>query len=247
MKDLLKAELYKLSKSRTLFYLMLLLFVTNTLGIITSKLLKNHVLQGQDGIFQAGTSVNAMWFGAFAGFFIASEFQNGGIRNALALGKNRAGVFMAKIFSMTICITALLFVIVLVQTIGNSIVNGYGDMPVGEFVVFFLKTFIHIIMFHLPYAGFFTMFAFLTQKSGFTILLSFCYEAILLVCGGFFENYKGQNLKPLLQFFPQYYYTKIDNNLTNHQFFVDGYLVCLLYFFVPVIISIFLFRKMDIK
>ncbi|MBB5286253.1 ABC-2 type transport system permease protein [Rhabdobacter roseus] len=247
MKDLLKAELYKLSKSNTLLYLMLLLFVTNTFGIITNRLLKNYVLQGQDGLFQAGTSINAMWFGAFAGFFIASEFQNGGIRNALALGKYRTSVFMAKIFSMILCITILLFVIVLVQIIGNSIVNGYGDMPVGEFVVFFLKNFLHITIFHLSYAGFFTMFAFLTQKPGLTILLSFCYETLILVCGGFFENFKGQNLKPLLQFFPQYYYTKIDYNLSNHQFFVNGYLVCLLYFFAPVIISIFLFRKMDIK
>lgn len=247
MKDLLKAELYKLSRSKTLLYLMLLLFVTNTFGIITNKLLKNYLLQGQDAIFQAGTSVNAMWFGAFAGFFIASEFQNGGIRNILALGKNRDKVFMAKVISMILCIIILLGVIVLVQIIGNSIVSGFGDMPVSEFVFFFLKNFLHIIVFHLSYAGFFTMFAFLTQKPALTILLSFCYETIILVFGGFFENFKGLNLKPFLQLFPQYYYTKIDFNLTNHQFFVNGYLVCLLYFVVPVIISMVLFRKMDIK
>lgn len=247
MKDLLKAEWYKLLRSKTLLYLTLLLLVNNTLDIIIHKLLKNHGLQGQEGIFQAGTSVNAMWFGAFAGFFIAAEFQNGGIRNALALGKNRIRVLMAKIFSMIICITILLFVIVLVQTVGNAVVNGFGDMPVGEFAVFFMKNFLHIIIFHLSYAGFFTMFAFLTQKPGLTILLSFCYEAIILVCGGFLENFKGQNLKPFLQLFPQYYYTKIDHNLTSHQFFVNGYLVCLLYFVVPVLMSIFFFTRMDIK
>lgn len=247
MKNLLKAELYKLCRSKTLLYLMLLLFVTNTFGIITNFLLKKYVLLGQNGVFQAGTSVNAMWFGAFAGFFIASEFQNGGIRNALALGKDRGKVFMAKIFSMIICIAILLFVIVVVQTIGNSIVNGFGEMPVGEFAVFFLKNFFHTVVFHLSYAGFFTMFAFLTQRPGLTILLSFCFEAIILVSGGFFENYKGQNLKPFLKLFPQYYYTKIDHNLSNQQFFVNGYAVCSLYFLIPIIISVYLFKKMDIK
>ncbi len=247
MKDLLNSEWYKLSRSKTLLYLMLLLLVINTFNIITNRLLKSQLLQGQEGIFQAGSSVNAMWFGAFAGFFIASEFLNGGIRNALALGKTRSSVFIAKIFSMVLCIVMLLLVIVLVQTIGNSIVNRFGDMPFDEFVFYFLKNFLHTLIFHLSYAGFFTMFAFLTQKPGLTILLSFCYETIILVCGGFFENFKGQNLRPLLQCFPQYYYTKIDNNLTNPQFFVNGYLVCLLYFFVPIIISIFIFKKMDIK
>ncbi|MCD8539642.1 MAG: ABC transporter permease [Leadbetterella sp.] len=165
-------------------------------GISTTsnKYLKNYILPGQDGIFQAGTSVNAMWFGAFGGFYIASEFQNGGIRKALALGKSRASVFMAKVLSMIIGIAILLFVTVLVQTIGNTIVSGFGDMPAGEFVVFFLRNFLHIIIFHLPYAGFFTMFVFLTQKPGLTILFSFCYETIILVFGGFFENF--QRAKP---------------------------------------------------
>lgn len=247
MKDLLKAELYKLYKSKTLLYLMLLLTFINTFGIVTNNLLKNYVILGQNGIFQSGTSVNAMWFGAFAGFFIASEFQNGGIRNALALGKNRDKVFMAKIFSMIICIAILLFVIVVVQIIGNTILSGFGNMNPAEFAVFFLKNFLHINIFHLSYAGFFTMFAFLTQKPGLTIIFSFCYETIILILGGFFENFKGQNLKPLLQFFPQYYYTKIEYNLSNDQFFVNGYLTCLLYLFVPIIISVFIFRRMDIK
>jgi len=247
MINLIKAEIYKLSRSKTLLYLIALLFITNTFGIITNKLLKSYVLLGQNGVFQAGTSVNAMWFGAFAGFFIASDFQNGGIRNILALGKDRANVFMAKVFSMIICITILLFVIVLVQTVGNSLVTGFGEMSIGEFTLFFLKNFFHIVIFHLAYAGFFTMFAFLTQKPGLTILFSFCFETIILVLGGFFENYKGQNLKPFLKLFPQYYYTKIDFNLNNEQFFVNGYLVCLLYFLIPVIFTIFIFRKMDIK
>ncbi len=188
-----------------------------------------------------------MWFGAFSGFFIASEFQNGGIRNVLALGKDRRQVFLAKTVSMVICIKVLLLVIVLVQTIGNTIITSFGDMPLGNFLIFFTKNFLHTVVFHLAYAGFFTMFAFLTQKPGITILLSFCFEALILVMGGFFENFKGQNLKPYLKLFPQYYYTKIEYNLTNQRFFVNGYAVCLLYFLIPVVISILLFRKMDVK
>lgn len=247
MKNLLKAELYKLTRSKTLLYLILLLLVTNTFGIITNNLLKNYILLGQNGIFQAGSSVNAMWFGAFAGFFIASEFQNGSLRNTLALGKNRLQVFMAKTVSLAVSISMLLLVIILVQTLGNTIVNGFGNMPASEFLVFFIKNFLHICIFHLPYAGFFTMFAFLSQKPGITILCSFCYETLILIFGGFFENFKGQNLKPYLQLFPQYYYTKIEYNLSNQQFFINGYLVCLLYFLIPVAISIFIFRKMDVK
>lgn len=247
MNNLLKAELYKLRRSRSLLYLTILLIITNTFGIITNHLLKNYVILGQYAIFQSGTSVNAMWFGAFAGFFIASEFQNGGIRNALALGNDRAKVLFSKIFSMVICIAVLLFVIVFIQTTGNSILSGFGEMSLVEYAVFFIKNFIHINIFHLSYAGFFTLFAIISRKPGLTIIFSFCYETLILVLGGFFENFKGKNLKPLLHFFPQYYYTKIENNLGNEQFFLNGYLICLLYFVVPIFVSVAIFRRMDIK
>lgn len=91
------------------------------------------------------------------------------------------------------------------------------------------------------------MFAIIPQKAGFSIFFSFCFEAIILVCGGFFENFKGLNLNPFLQLFPHYYYTKIDFNLTSDQFFVNGYVVCLLYFLAPEITSILIFKRMDIK
>ena len=180
MKQLIQAEWYKIKSSKTLRYLCIAIFVFNCISVISSIVVKETFFWGQIGVLQIGSSMNAIWFGAFAGFFIASEFQNGSIRNVLSLGKNRAQVFMAKVIAMFIAITIMLFVLAVSFTICYTITSRFGTMAIGAFVPYFISNFFSELIFHLPYAGFFTMFAFLTKKPGLTILLAFGYEFTLL-------------------------------------------------------------------
>jgi ABC-2 type transport system permease protein len=247
MKHLIQAEWYKIQRNKTLRYLCIAIFVVNSISVISSVIVKNTSSWGQSGVLKIGSSMNAIWFGAFAGFFIASEFQNGSIRNALSLGKNRVHVFMAKVIAMLIAITIMLFVLAVSFTVCFTITSEFGTMSPGEFIPYFIVNFFNEVMFHLPYAGFFTMFAFLTKKPGLTILLSFGYEFSLLATGAILENYPGKDIKFLLQYFPQYYYTKIDEFLSNWQFITNGYWVCLGFTFIPILIGIYNFKNSDIK
>ena len=247
MKQLIQAEWYKIQRSKTLRYLCIAIFVGNFISVISSVIVKGTFVWGQRGVLQIGSSMNAIWFGAFAGFFIASEFQNGSIRNVLSIGKNRVHVFMAKVIAMLIAITIMLFVLALSLTICFTITSEFGTMGVVAYIPYFMLNFFNELIFHLPYAGFFTMFAFLTKKPGLTILLAFGYEFSLLATGAILQNYPDKNLKSLLQYFPQYYYTKIEEFLVNWQFITNGYLVCLGYTFVPILIGIYYFKNSDIK
>ena len=247
MKQLVQAEWYKIQRSKTLRYLCIAIFVGNSISVISSVIVKETFSWGQSGVLQIGSSMNAIWFGAFAGFFIASEFQNGSIRNVLSLGKNRVCVFIAKVISMLIAITIMLFVLAVSLTICFTITSEFGTMAVGAFIPYFILNFFNELIFHLPYAGFFTMFAFLTKKPGLTILLSFGYEFLVLATGAILQNYPGKNLKFLLQYFPQYYYTKIEEFLGNWQFITNGYWVCLGFTLIPILIGIYNFKNSDIK
>jgi len=247
MKQLIQAEWYKIQRSKTLRYLCIAIFVGNFISVISSVIVKGTSVWGQSGVLQIGGSMNAIWFGAFAGFYIASEFQNGSIRNVLALGKNRVHVFLAKVVAMLIAITIMLFVLAVSLTICFTITSEFGTMTAGTYIPYFILNFFNELIFHLPYAGFFTLFAFIAKKPGLTILLAFGYEFLLLASGAGLENYPHKNLKFLLQYFPQYYYTKIDEFLGNWQFITNGYWVCLGFTLIPVLIGIYYFKKSDIK
>lgn len=247
MKQLIQAEWYKIQRNKTLVYLCLAIIGIKIFSLISAYALKKNIGTGQEGVLQIGDAFNAIWIGAFSAFFIASEFQNGSIRNVLSLGKNRMHVFGAKVIAVIIAIMIMLFVMAVTQTIGQTLVNEYGSMTIGAFIPFFFFNFFNMVIYHLPYAGFFTLFAFLTKKPGLTILLAFGYEFIILALGAILENYPDKNLKPYLRWFPQYYYTKIEDFLGNWEFMLNGYVVSLVFTLVPILIGIYKFKKTDIK
>ncbi len=247
MKQLIQVEWYKIQRSKTLGYLCLTIFSLKIISIISASALKKNIGLGQDGVLKIGDAVTAIWIGAFAGFFIASEFQNGSIRNVLSLGKNRSHVFLAKVFAVIIAIVTMLFIMAITQTIMQSVVNEFGTMTISAFISFFFFNFFNLVIYHLPYAGFFTMFAFLTRKPGLTILLAFGYEFTILSIGAILQNYSDKNLKPFLSWFPPYYYTKIDEFLGNWTFITNGYVVSIVFTLVPILIGIYKFKKTDIK
>lgn len=247
MKQLIKAEWYKIQRNSTLGYLCLAIFSIKIISMIGESALKKNIGFGQDGVLQIGDSLTAIWIGAFAGFFIASEFQNGSIRNVLSLGKNRMYVFLAKIISMVIAIIIMHLILAMMQTIGHTIVKGFGPMSIGAFIPFFLFNFFNMLIYHLPYAGFFTLFAFLTRKPGLTILLAFGYEFTILAIGGILQSYPNKDLRSFLSWFPQYYYTKAEEFLGNPEFITNGYAVSMVFTIVPILLGIYKFNKTDIK
>jgi ABC-2 type transport system permease protein len=247
MKQLIQAEWYKIQRSRTLAYLCLAILSLKIISILSASALGKNIGFGQDGVLEIGDAMTSIWIGAFTGFFIASEFQNGSIRNVLSLGKNRKHVFLAKFIAVTIALVIMLFVMAITQTIMQTVVKEFGSMTIGTFISFFFFNFFNMVIYHLPYAGFFTLFAFLSRKPGLTILLALGYEFTMLSIGAMLQNYPDKNLKPFLSWFPPYYYTKIEDFLGNWAFITNGYVVSIVFTIVPILIGIYKFKNTDIK
>ena len=249
MNTLILAEWYKILHSKTLGLILIGVAALTSLEILSSYLMQETHVLGQNSIIKLGEgmSMHALWIAAFAGFFIASEFQNGTIRNVIALGKDRTHILLSKIFSACIAVVAILAINGIVAIIGLTAAFGFGDMTIGEFSRLSVWSFFMQVIYHSTYAAVFTMLAFLSKNSGMTILLCVVYEIATLAIGGFLNNFPGDSLSFALQFFPQYYASEIDDFGFNLTFIVNGIIISVVYLVASSMIGSVAFKKSDIK
>jgi ABC-type transport system involved in multi-copper enzyme maturation permease subunit len=131
-------------------------------------------IPGQLGVttLAALSPFNCILLAAFPGFFVATEFDNGGARNSLALGKNRFHLYITKQTSVFVAFAVTLFVSSVAAAAMGTALFGFGDMGNAEFAGFFLTMFGLQLLYHLVYAALFTAIAFITRNPALTVLLS---------------------------------------------------------------------------
>jgi ABC-2 type transport system permease protein len=115
MTTLLSSEWYKIRKSRLLGFILLGVTAQTLLFSLVPYVIRNRAVLERNGGAAANADSTmffllALWIAAFIGFFIASEFQTGTIRNPVALGKSRTHIYLSKLFSACVA-TAAIFII----------------------------------------------------------------------------------------------------------------------------------------
>jgi ABC-2 type transport system permease protein len=248
MTALIAAEWYKIRHSRVLMIILAGITAQTALQIVASSSLQETML-GQNGVtmLAENSSLLALWFAAFVGFFIASEFQNGTIRNVLALGKDRTQVFLSRLLSACIASAAIFAIVSLVATVGFSAAFGFGDIAPGEFLSSFAWTFSMQLVYQFTYAAVFTMFAFLSRNPGMSIILSVAYMIFVFASGGFLNNYPGGSLKFALQFYPQHYISEFSTLSGDPSFITNGLIVSAVYIISAFAIAFTVFKNSDVK
>lgn len=248
MKALVKSEWFKIRHDKPFKIILISVVILMIIQIISEYHLQVEITLGQYSIAKIGqnSALLSLFIAAFVGLFTASEFQNGTIRNTLALGISRQLVYLSKMFAACVAVFAILSFVSVVNTIGNSIAFGFGDMSFVDFLLFFAWNFISQVLFHSTYAAVFTMFAFLSKSSITTVLLSVGYVIVVLATGGFFNAFPGGGLKFLLEYFPEYYMSEI-SDLASLSFIVKGIAVSGSYIILSSIIGSKAFLRSDIK
>lgn len=126
MKNLIKAEWFKLSKS--VGYKILLL--CNALSILTSALLlvAGSTSPGYEMLVISLTSIlhHSVIGYLFAAVFICNEFSNRTFGMSLLCGSSRKKVFLSKIFAYLIGMTILFLMYVCATTLVMTVANGFG-------------------------------------------------------------------------------------------------------------------------
>jgi ABC-type transport system involved in multi-copper enzyme maturation permease subunit len=264
MTGLIKAEWYKLWRSR-LFYVLLIViacvaaFYTGVVKFLdTNPLAQGEAVAvgdvfafpaaGQSGVFLLGelSVMISICLAAFVGLFIASEFNNGTIHHALALGKSRAEVFFSKLFSAGVVTTTFLLAACIISTAGLTLLFDFGTLSFGEYLKQLFAVLSLQLLLHVTYSILFCLIAFLNRSTGHTILISIGYvltSSVLLSILGSFDTFGA-----IAKILPQYYATALGNFSDSIiPLAVGAIAVSVVYSVAAIWVGNRLFKKVDVK
>jgi ABC-2 type transport system permease protein len=174
MDNLVKAELFKLRKDRSLWTLLL--------GLLASGIFYPMLIFFNDGVFGADAisvkdlyAYTALGGNSYivklvpcilAGFFISSEYSIGTMKSIGASGNSRIRIYFSKliIFTMGAIIISLTFPIVIM--IVGAILSGFNDMPTFDYVV---RTLGLTILYAAAFASIMALVSIIFTDSGKTI------------------------------------------------------------------------------
>ncbi|MDR1101069.1 MAG: ABC transporter permease [Clostridiales bacterium] len=179
----------------------------------------------------------------FSGLFISSEFAGGTIRNAICIGKSRIKVYLSKLVMCGI----MLLIIMLAAAVGFivifTVMYGFGDG--SGFLADSLKVFGLQFLYHLTYASLACMLAFLIQNIVTSVSVGIFCTIFSGVLTDVFTAFDG--LGWLARFMPNYYITRLLDNVTNMGFIIQSIAACVMFIAITSIIGCSVFKERDIN
>jgi ABC-2 type transport system permease protein len=179
----------------------------------------------------------------FSGLFISNEFVSGTIRNALCIGKSRTGIYLSKLLSGAATLLVTMFVS-LVAFVGMfSIMYGFGDS--GGFLMEMLKVFALQYLYHMTFAAVAFMLAFLLQNIVFSVAVGIFWTVISGVLTEILTAFDGLGF--FARFMPNYYITRLTENIGDGSFVLQSVLVSVIWIGVTALVGCEVFGRRDIK
>jgi len=171
MGNLLKSELFKLRKDRSLWTLIIiimasaifyptLIFIDNGANSATvNEFFTNTGIDGNNYIVKLVPCI-------LAGFFISSEYSIGTMKSIGASGNHRIRIYFAKLmaFSIGAMIISLVFPIIIMAA--SAILFGANDLPALDY---FIQTMGLTILYAAAFASIMSLFSIIFTDSGKTI------------------------------------------------------------------------------
>ena len=262
MRELIKAELYKMRQSK-LFVILLIIIAAQavmqtalvyivqndlfTVGRDAEVLAINFALTGQNGVLMLNNAllILPVCLAAFVGMFVAAEFQNNTVRAALALGKKRETIYFSKLFSSCTAIAIFLIVSVAATTLCMTLFFGFGNMPFTQYLIQLFTTLrFHFFLFS-TFASVFCMIAFLCRNTGAAIIIGVVYFLVMMSLSSLFGTF--DTFAFLAKGLPSYYISSANDLISKSGFLAGAVTVTLSYIAVSTATGLFVFRKADIK
>lgn len=169
----MKAELFKLRRDRSFWTVIIILFLA-AIGWTLMEYLDhdpnlNSGLEVYLGSLVGNSYITKIAPCILAGFFISSEYSIGTMKSLTATGNSRMKIFWSKlfVFSFGSIIISLIFPIVSTGT--GTLLYGFGEMPQGIDVSYFVQTLGLLILYAAAFSSIMALFANMLTDSGRSI------------------------------------------------------------------------------
>lgn len=192
MTNLMKAEVFKLTRNTTFWIL---------IGTVTGLSILLHCLVIMRWWLLSGTTFDQAGLSEFnalslftmplyfnlivstlAGFYISTEFsQNGVIKNQMMSGNKRTNIFMAKYFVFSLGSFLVTILIPLVTAIIVVLLFGQGDVLNLTSLTYLGRAYSLFTLQFLSFTAIVLLFAIVTEDSGKTIIFSLLLSIMMFV------------------------------------------------------------------
>ncbi|GMO60404.1 MAG: hypothetical protein Ta2A_06520 [Treponemataceae bacterium] len=262
MKDLLKSDFYRFYNNKVFVILPIFSVVYTALfvGIIKlvdvgSTMLQGNVIGNKDVFGFIPTASNAanavlamsvvfsIFLMIFGAWFISSEFTQGTLRNGIIIGKTRLQIYFSKMIVMVASFSICIFVSFVVFFIAFMFFFGFGSG--AQFFFRTAKCLLLTLLLNLHYFGFACMFSFLIrsmQAAMTTGVLFVAAESIFMSIGQIFDKLQGVS-----RTMPAYYLTRINFELTNTTYLLQGIASNVVFFALATLAGCYFFMRSDVN
>lgn len=263
MINLISAEVYKLMRSRAFYVLLIVVFALAALTgigflVVPFKFLKSAYggLPVEAGLMPFAVIKHTMQLmviclGVFAGVQISAEFDNGTIRNPIAVGRRKIDYFIGKLVASFIAsfifVVTTMIVVTAVILLRIDWITTFDMKYVWDVFVFIVaNTFVL-----LAYSQIFTMLAFLLRNLGGTIGIAVTFTILEGALATVLVNSKKladfQFLKEVIPNTMVLRLSDIGSHVLPESDYWKVFLACATCIIATGIVSLLTFYKRDIK
>ena len=244
MKTLLLANIYKLSKSKSVIGSLICLnlyiiavYTANINWVRTNNADMQVVLHETSSLT---LMVHYLVFCIIIGIHIAGEFRNGLIRNAISIGKSRFDVFLSLYFSASLITVTFFFmssVTLLIVIITMENFKSINWINVAWFGLVYFSN-------YLALTATFAFISFISKNFAVAITFCFIYTLIPFLLYGLTSELFFVNIFP---HFHIYAYITPRHTIMSSSFLLEGVIKSIVYFLALAFIGNLIFKRSEIK
>ncbi len=258
MSKLIKADLYRLFRTKSYYICTGILLVMSILSLLIMK--GTEIFLGEvvfsllelTGISYGASAVAGgdivIFTAIFISVFITQEFVFGTMKNVVSKGFSRVKIYLSKLITMIVATAIMLIALFIVSTVAATIATGELGEITGTFVLEFLRMFAIELLLYSALSSVFVMIAMIVRSNGATIAIniigvimfsSLIYELVSLL---FKRKYNFYDYS-LLNNINTYYI----NMSPAFEDIIRSIIVGVAFLTVSTLIGVLVFRKTDVK
>lgn len=260
MINLLKADFYKLFKTKMFYILIIVCSVLTIISVGSNALLKflaenlvddmPIVIDGRATMFSTYnlTSNVGLIIPIFIGIFTLTDIRHGTIRNKIIIGESKTKVYLSHfIVSTTFALISIIISFIL-SLILSLILFGYGHEFNGTEFLNFLRCLIIGLLTFVYIASISTFFALITKSTPLTIIFTLLVAIALSIIASVSFMIPNEKYVKIFYILPTYANIMLtQTGELSLELFLFGFFSSILFIALNLFLGTLLFKKIDLK